>query len=680
MIFNRIIITNLFSYYGKQEFDLSGSSKQNNIAIIYGRNGYGKTSFINSLKLLFCGSDDRSMRQFGYISGFQKSTLGPKEYIAGRLPLWEGIRNKYAVHQGKDDFSISAEWNEKGNNVVAKRSWPLSSNSTAGDLDVYIDGKLITEEATTYLENRLPKELVPYFFFDGELIRELAEASDSQSLMTQHIERLLELRRVIDLQDQCKVVLSEFRKEYADRDILQLELDKKATLSKKLADQNKLSQQEDELNYQLQEIDSKLNKIERELEYIFKSVNFSDEDAIRSQQEEIKKSLESNCQRFVEITTFDILLIANPELPIRVMEHLSDMRSKNHYEQHQTIEKLKRILPEELFGLPPHSIPRLTQNQQRFYANKMSELLNKMTGDIAYNDKWKISPEKLIELSESFPSAISEAKNRQARAAEIIKFIRLEQSNLNDLEEKLIEAGSISQKSRQRYEQLKAERAENEREKGNILQKMGDLSNSLNRANTDIQKLQEELVKIKDKIEFASIGQSKVSLLNQAVKAIDAYRLEMRNRFRNEIQDLVNIHFKELFTSSNMIDQVRLNDDFIPQYIDSKGIEIGRLSISAGTKQLAATAFLWALKEVSKRQVPVIVDTPLARIDRRHQENLLARFYPNVSEQVIILPTDSELDILKYDIIKPHIYKEYKLENPSGLKTIVTEEPMNWKK
>jgi len=54
-------------------------------------------------------------------------------------------------------------------------------------------------------------------------------------------------------------------------------------------------------------------------------------------------------------------------------------------------------------------------------------------------------------------------------------------------------------------------------------------------------------------------------------------------------------------------------------------------------KQLMATALLWALSEVSGKQVPVVVDTPLARIDSGHQEAILTHYYPNAADQVIIL-------------------------------------------
>jgi len=49
-------------------------------------------------------------------------------------------------------------------------------------------------------------------------------------------------------------------------------------------------------------------------------------------------------------------------------------------------------------------------------------------------------------------------------------------------------------------------------------------------------------------------------------------------------------------------------------------------------KQLITTSLLWALKEVSGKRLPVIIDAPLARIDSEHQQNLLKHYYPFAGE------------------------------------------------
>jgi DNA sulfur modification protein DndD len=91
---------------------------------------------------------------------------------------------------------------------------------------------------------------------------------------------------------------------------------------------------------------------------------------------------------------------------------------------------------------------------------------------------------------------------------------------------------------------------------------------------------------------------------------------------------------------------------------------------------LIATSLLWALKAVSAKTVPLVIDTPLGRIDRDHQDNLLKYYYPHVGEQVIILPTDSELDERKYSLLKPYICQEFQLRNQDGESTAHDEKSM----
>lgn len=116
-----------------------------------------------------------------------------------------------------------------------------------------------------------------------------------------------------------------------------------------------------------------------------------------------------------------------------------------------------------------------------------------------------------------------------------------------------------------------------------------------------------------------------------------------------------------------------MDDDVSLMFKDENGRPIGQHSISHGMRQLAATAFLWSLKETARGAFPVIVDTPLARLDRQNQDNVLRRYYPKVADQVIVLATDSEVSSEKYEIIRPHVYRTVRLHNPDGQDTSFEE-------
>ncbi|MBS0173471.1 MAG: hypothetical protein JSR64_05500, partial [Nitrospira sp.] len=115
---------------------------------------------------------------------------------------------------------------------------------------------------------------------------------------------------------------------------------------------------------------------------------------------------------------------------------------------------------------------------------------------------------------------------------------------------------------------------------------------------------------------------------------------------------------------------IKFRDDFRYYYLDNDENTIGTANISAGMKQLTAQAMLWAFTKVTSYECPVVIDTPLARIDRDHQNNLISNYYPKAGNQVLVLPTDSELDINKYKLLLPHIAAEFKLSNPTGDATL----------
>ena len=65
--------------------------------------------------------------------------------------------------------------------------------------------------------------------------------------------------------------------------------------------------------------------------------------------------------------------------------------------------------------------------------------------------------------------------------------------------------------------------------------------------------------------------------------------------------------------------------------------------LSAGEKQIFIMALYQALSQLNKIDVPYIVDTPFARIDKEHREKILEKFFKKLNGQIIILSTDEEI-------------------------------------
>jgi len=129
------------------------------------------------------------------------------------------------------------------------------------------------------------------------------------------------------------------------------------------------------------------------------------------------------------------------------------------------------------------------------------------------------------------------------------------------------------------------------------------------------------------------------------------------------IEDSILRSFKRLIGKTELITRVRLDPESLEMSVDTHegdGQPIERLS--AGERQLLAVAILWGLSQIAQRDVPLVVDTPLGRLDGFHRERLARNYFPAAAHQVVILSTDEEFDSDLRVLIEPFISREYLIE------------------
>ncbi|MBN9164487.1 MAG: DNA sulfur modification protein DndD, partial [Myxococcales bacterium] len=117
--------------------------------------------------------------------------------------------------------------------------------------------------------------------------------------------------------------------------------------------------------------------------------------------------------------------------------------------------------------------------------------------------------------------------------------------------------------------------------------------------------------------------------------------------------------------------------------IDSETFQIGLLGadgevltaerLSAGERQLLAIAILWGLARASGRSLPVVIDTPLGRLDSQHRARLVSSYFPFASHQMLLLSTDQELVGDDYDRLMSSVGRSYHLRFDERLGRTVVE-------
>ncbi len=114
--------------------------------------------------------------------------------------------------------------------------------------------------------------------------------------------------------------------------------------------------------------------------------------------------------------------------------------------------------------------------------------------------------------------------------------------------------------------------------------------------------------------------------------------------------------------------------------IDDQGMAIRKDELSAGEKQIFAISILEALARTSGRSLPVVIDTPLGRLDSIHRKKLVENYFPKTSHQVIILSTDTEIDNAFYEGLQGSISHSYHLVYSPEDRSTHVEEGYFWRR
>ena len=76
-------------------------------------------------------------------------------------------------------------------------------------------------------------------------------------------------------------------------------------------------------------------------------------------------------------------------------------------------------------------------------------------------------------------------------------------------------------------------------------------------------------------------------------------------------------------------------------------------------------ALYQGLSRLNKINVPYIVDTPFARIDKEHRSNILTQFFTKLNGQILILSTDEEIVGAYQDMVSNITSDTYVLKHAS---------------
>ena len=151
---------------------------------------------------------------------------------------------------------------------------------------------------------------------------------------------------------------------------------------------------------------------------------------------------------------------------------------------------------------------------------------------------------------------------------------------------------------------------------------------------------------------------------------LDRFRVALIDRHVSRLAELILKGFEALLRKKSLVSGLKIDATSCAlKLLDNDGREVAPERLSAAERQLLAVSMLWGLGRASGRPLPVVVDTPLGRLDGSHRDHLVTRYFPYASHQVLLLSTDEEIDEAYYHKLKPWIGRAYRLEYDESSKS-----------
>ncbi len=632
MIISKLTLFNYGVYAGENTFEFHNEKP---VVLIGGMNGRGKTTFLDAVLLALYGSNSFAFSESRYKSYGQ--------YLKSFVNKTDGTQNTYV----ELEFKLDSETNES---YVVNRQWSGKGQRIHEKIRVYRDGepnKFLTDNWSMFVENILPSGLSNFFFFDGEKIAELA-LDNTNAQMKESIKNLLGITVLDTLEnDIARIVTRIIKRSGSTHDSQELEALKEQ--------QNRADGALRALDERIAELNVRLGDTKKKLEKSEAYYTTHGGDIVAQQQDLFNQR--TFLSATLEQKQEQLVYLATGELPLSLVSNLltriQDQAEKEHESKaiDYALQKMRALLDQ--YTMTDLRMSADEGSISRFISFIEDQAKKEKTASV-YN----LSDQTLYQLNNLISGALLSTKKQTIRVLSERNQSRKQADQIDsylsvDIDEKLL--AKAYKKIKTLEQEVIEIRAEIEAEQKRRVTFHGDVL----RANLEYKRFVEGLLA---KLELNDDGDRLLKYAQQANDILQEYRIRLQSQKIGILASTMTNCYKKLANKKNLIARIEMDEvtlDF--SYLDYSGEIIPNSSLSAGERQLMVISLLWALAICSKKELPVIIDTPLSRMDSNHRVSLITTYFPQASKQTIILSTDSEIDARYYEIMKENVGDEFTL-------------------
>lgn len=638
MKFIKLTIENYKSFQFATEINFPMTADGRSIFLIGGMNGAGKTSIMEAINHCLYGAKiDNIYRNIN--------------------------RREKAKGNANVVFELVMEMDD-GTELIVKRSWSAGAMAEPRPRDmterlvVVRDGKRVSvqnqEIWQDFIRTAVPPGITQFFFFDGEKIQEIAADDHSEVRLKSSLEAALGIQDINRLASDLAYIKQEERKGFVEISDEDLEF-KQSELKKEKSKLGRKYQARADLQEELDGFREQLADAKKRFEATFHTEPESRE-TLREQEKQrvqassrlaqVENEIRNLCEKSLPFALAGKLFGSIREQIDRERESATSAAIKGHAAE--LAKRLVRVVEE------PEPIYR-----EKLSAEKMTELERRIVRLLKEGDGHGDS-DKVLDLSERDAARVLNQMENLERSEVFLIQPLLEEKRELDAQLRaltgLSSLGGMTESERELFDQIQAEMESCSTQIGRKTEQLRlleeeilSLEKRIGEIEMEIEKLYEKHNVSRDKAEFIEECDAIASVLNQ-------FMVRLRKNKVHLLQEKTFEMYRLLSSRSGLIKDLTIDDKTYEVRIsDRNGHEIKKSGLSAGEKEVFAVSLLWGLAQTSQLKLPIIIDTPLSRLDSTHRDNIVNNYFPNAGEQVVILSTDTEIDTNYYRSLKPHL-------------------------
>ena len=649
MHLTKVTLKNYGVYRDKTEFNFTTTSDKP-VVLVGGTNGAGKTTLFESILVGFYG-----------ISFLGKKTT-KKEYnkfLANKIHRFLGstasadstsiiIDFKYFHNGDVDDYTVDRTWRNEDGRIIE-------------ELKIKKDNKRLdsVEESQwqSFIEELIPRGVAKLFFFDGEKIVKMAEEENEDIEIKSSFDSLLGLDIVEQLHSDLKVHIMRNMKD--DAKTIQIQHDQHLKERDEILDD--ISRYEAKLgakNTETDELGREINTIEAQVSKIG--------GGFASKRGELKTKKASLQMKKISLES-DLRTVISGPTPLGLIPQLIKSL-KSQIVKDEKI--LKQEIRQEILHEKESELSKLLKSKKLWNEiDTDSQSKEKLIDDIlsVFESEQKSKTSSMFNLSPlDYANILTLFDNLKTKYLQNLKKLSDEYRDVNDELQK-IDASLVNAPNDDELGPLISKLNSLHEEQGVLKTEAVHLEQQINSKNSYLKMLNFKLRNIlADKYKDKNAG-VQAELATKVQKVLDEYVEKLKIKKLELLEKYLLEEIQRLMHKENLVTKVSVDKDtFEIKLFDKDGNQSPKDLLSKGEKQMYATAVLLALAKTSGKPLPFMIDTPLARLDVGHRDNLIKKFFPYASHQVVIFSTDSEIDQKYYLQMKPYLSRSYAMEYLPG--------------